>query len=65
MFRIHKNNNNRSAITSQFEEDDFLSFEKMFSPFLMMRMELHVFLNVLLVLNSTSAYLMEAEICLR
>ena len=65
MFLIQKNNNNRSAITSQFEEDDFLSFEKMFSPFLMMRMELHVFLNVLLVLNSTLAYLMEAEICLR
>ena len=61
-----KNNNNWSAITSQFEEDNFFIFEKMFSPFLNDAKDgvACLFLNVLLVLRISFTYLMEAEICL-
>ena len=58
-----KNNNNLSAIASQFEEDNFFILEKCFLLFLNDANGVACLLNVLLVLKTTFTYLMEAEIC--
>ena len=59
-----KNNNNLSAIASQFEEDNFFILEKCFLLFILNDANgVACLLNVLLVLKTTFTYLMEAEIC--